>query len=112
MKYPMTFPFNGYMITGMYYPATPDVHYMRNGDPGYPGEDSDFNVTSITREGVDIPLEVFFPDPEENDLMYTQLCDEIALAADAYDTEQQNIKYQGAANDYAEMKKLPPSGKK
>jgi hypothetical protein len=26
------------MVSGMYSPATPDVHYLRNGDPGHPGD--------------------------------------------------------------------------
>ena len=31
-----------------YSPATPDVLYLRNGDPGYPGSDAEFFIISIT----------------------------------------------------------------
>ena len=32
-------------VTGEYTPSTPDVHYLPNGDPGYPGDASEFDVT-------------------------------------------------------------------
>lgn len=107
MKYTMTFPFEGYMITGVYYPATPDVSYFRNGDPGYPGDDAEFTVVSITKNGFNIPLEVFFPN-EEDDIAYTQLYDAIALKANEYDVEQQRLNDEGDAKLQAEMDALPP----
>ena len=30
-----------------YSPATPDVMYLRNGDPGYPGEPEEFYITKV-----------------------------------------------------------------
>lgn len=30
-----------------YTPGTPDVHYLPNGDPGYPGEAPELEVTSV-----------------------------------------------------------------
>lgn len=39
-----------------YYPATPDVWYLRNGDPGYPGEpaDVDFHKIAACPKGDDL----------------------------------------------------------
>jgi len=34
-------------VTGDYSPSTPDVWYLRNGDPGYPGESEAFEIDSI-----------------------------------------------------------------
>jgi hypothetical protein len=31
-----------------YYPGTPDVMYLSNGDPGYPGDPDEANITSVT----------------------------------------------------------------
>ena len=31
-----------------FFPATPDVFYLRNGDPGYPGSDAELSIISIT----------------------------------------------------------------
>jgi len=46
-----------------YTPETPDVWYLPNGDPGYPGTDAEVDVTSIklftkNRSGVTIRLEI------------------------------------------------------
>lgn len=32
---------------GYYHPATPDVMYLPNGDPGYPGDPAEFNMDAI-----------------------------------------------------------------
>lgn len=101
MKYTMTFPFEEYIITGVYYPATPYSYH-------YPQEESDFSVTSVTKDGQDIPLEVFFPDPETDDLMYDQLYDAICLKADEYDAEQQHLTDEADAKLKAELDALPP----
>lgn len=34
-----------------YYPATPDVMYMSNGDPGYPGDPEEVNVINVSYDG-------------------------------------------------------------
>jgi len=41
-------------VTGEYSPSTPDVHYLRNGNPGYPGESESFEIDTIEYEGKDI----------------------------------------------------------
>ena len=35
-------------VVGIYIPATPDVWYLRNGDPGHPGTDAEFDIKNIT----------------------------------------------------------------
>jgi|LakMenE01Jun11ns_1017448.scaffolds.fasta_scaffold9432345_2 hypothetical protein len=35
-------------------PGTPDVFYLSNGDPGYPGSSPEFQVTKAIWNGVDI----------------------------------------------------------
>ena len=35
-------------------PETPDVFYLSNGDPGYPGSPAEFQITKATWNGVDI----------------------------------------------------------
>jgi len=41
-------------VTGDYSPATPDVWYLPNGDPGYPGESEEFEISAIEYMGKDI----------------------------------------------------------
>lgn len=41
-------------VTGKYYPGTPDVWYLPNGDPGYPGDSESFDIESVTYNGVEI----------------------------------------------------------
>jgi len=41
-------------VTGDYSPATPDVWYLPNGDPGYPGESEEFEISSVAYMGTDI----------------------------------------------------------
>ena len=38
---------------GTYYRGTPEVHYLRNGNPGYPAEPAEFDFESITIAGHD-----------------------------------------------------------
>lgn len=52
-------------IKGRFSPATPDVMYLRNGDPGYPGDPAEFDFDSITCDDEDPP-----PDPFEDDDFY------------------------------------------
>jgi hypothetical protein len=39
-----------YLVEGKYSPATPDVHYLRNGDPGQPGDPAEFEVHYIAAD--------------------------------------------------------------
>lgn len=41
-------------VTGKYSPATPDVFYLRNGDPGHPGDPEEFSISSVSYEGTDV----------------------------------------------------------
>lgn len=41
-------------VTGDYSPGTPDVWYLLNGDPGYPGESEEFEIDTIEYMGKDI----------------------------------------------------------
>ena len=34
-------------VCGTYYQGTPDVPYLRNGDPGYPGDPSEFEISEV-----------------------------------------------------------------
>lgn len=34
-------------VEGSYTPSTPDVHYLRNGDPGYPGDPAELEITKV-----------------------------------------------------------------
>jgi hypothetical protein len=36
-----------------YTPGTPDVYYLSNGDPGYPGDPEEFYVTGVKMQGPD-----------------------------------------------------------
>jgi len=37
-----------------YTPGTPDVWYLPNGDPGYPGDPAELEIISITLWGVEL----------------------------------------------------------
>lgn len=43
-------------INGLYSERTPDVHYLRNGDPGYPGNPSTIDEVGATYGGHVIEL--------------------------------------------------------
>jgi len=50
-------------VVAHYSPGTPDVFYLPNGDPGYPGDPAELDITRISLWGVDvtrsIPDEVY-----------------------------------------------------
>jgi len=54
----------------IYSPATPDVRYLSNGDPGYPGDPAELEVISAKVGDVDIASLL----PEDDDL-YDRLCE-------------------------------------
>ena len=99
----LTFDFKGYRITGDYFPSTPDVFYMSNGDPGYPGEPEEFEVTKVEKDGVNIPLEVFFPTNEDEcEELYFVLMD---VAGSVY-AKMQDEYWAEAAKDKKNMEEL------
>ena len=79
-----------------YTPGTPDVMYLSNGDPGYPGDPAELEVLSATCNGVDISKAFRF----EEDPFYDILCEkaweaieaEAEDAAEAYASERKDVK--------------------
>jgi hypothetical protein len=59
-----------------YTPSTPDVYYMPNGDPGYPGDPEEIDITELWgylgRHKVQIPLQCL------TESAYERICDEIS----------------------------------
>lgn len=41
-------------VTGTYAPGTPDVMYLPNGDPGYPGDPEEFEITKVMWGDIDL----------------------------------------------------------
>lgn len=41
-------------VTGTYAPGTPDVMYLPNGDPGYPGDPEEFETTKVMWGDIDL----------------------------------------------------------
>ncbi len=39
-----------------YIPSTPDVWYLANGDPGYPGDPAEVDILKVSLWGIEIPL--------------------------------------------------------
>ena len=66
-----------------YSPGTPDVQYLPNGDPGYPGDPPEIEITLVTCDG-----KLFKLTDEEYDKIY-DLCfdnaDEVGLEQDDVD---------------------------
>ena len=46
-----------------YSPGTPDVMYLANGDPGYPGDAAEFVVTKVELPFYEPPKDVFLRTP-------------------------------------------------
>jgi len=61
-----------------YRPGTPDVMYLSNGDPGYPGDPCELEVLSATCNGIDITGAF-----DLGASLYDQLLDKAAEAAQA-----------------------------
>jgi hypothetical protein len=59
-----------------YTPSTPDVYYMSNGDPGYPGDPEEIEITKLFvnfgRQQIRIPLQCL------TESTYDRICDEIS----------------------------------
>jgi hypothetical protein len=63
-------------------PATPDVPYLRNGDPGYPGSDAELSIISITSTqapGLDF-LDIFSSMDAEHDLGMLSIIEDTCLS--------------------------------
>lgn len=55
-----------------YTKGTPDVYYLRNGDPGYPGDPDEFEVLRV----VDAAGNEYSLTEQEEDQVYQQLCEQ------------------------------------
>lgn len=106
MNHTLTFDFKGYRITGEYSPATPDVFYLSNGDPGYPGDPEEFEVTKVEKNSVNIPLEVFFPNEDEDSEESEKLYFAILEVANREYGKMQDEYWADAAKDLKDMEEL------
>jgi hypothetical protein len=53
-------------------PGTPDVLYLRNGDPGYPGDPEELEIVSAKRGDIDITQAFTF----DHDRLHELLCEQ------------------------------------
>jgi hypothetical protein len=87
-------------ITYDYSPAEPDVYYLRNGDPGYPGCDAELSICSITSSqapGLSFIM-IFESLDSEHDLGLLTLIEDICLS-DAEQTCSNALAREEAALD-------------
>lgn len=69
-------------VEGTYTKETPDVWYLRNGDPGYPGDSAEFEIDSVKQgeiemiDFLDDLYEVRYGARQSQDT-YTSVLDEI-----------------------------------
>lgn len=69
-----------------YYPGTPDVHTLRNGDPGYPGDPPELNILSLTSDPEGLPLDALLSFADFEDWLADALQPDIdAALQDALD---------------------------
>ena len=68
-------------VSYTYTPATPDVWYLPNGDPGYPGDPAEADIQSIKLWGVDM-LEAM---PEK---IFQQIYDRVLEEAAEYEPDE------------------------
>jgi hypothetical protein len=67
----------GVEVAYVYSPATPDVMYLSNGDPGYPGSDAEAEVLAVWKKG-DATKTDLMPKmtPEAIESLFEQACTE------------------------------------
>ena len=85
-----------------YVPATPDVFYLRNGDPGYPGSAAELSIISITSAqapGLDF-LKVFESMDSEHDLGMLSIIEDTCLSAADAQEEYASAREESALDDY------------
>jgi hypothetical protein len=87
-------------VTGIFTPSTPDVMYLRNGDPGYPGDAADFelNEVKITTIGGEVLKTPIILDAKAADEFYDDYCGKLITDAEEVYTDQ----YDGPGDDYYE----------
>ena len=91
-------------ITYDFSPATPDVFYRHNGDPGDPGTAAELSITSITSAqapGIDF-LEIFESMDSEHDLGLLSIIENICLSAASDHEEYAAAREESALDSYYE----------
>ena len=86
-------------ISGNYSAATPHVYHLPNGDPGYPGAPSEFDIHEILDEKGPVSEEIFDKLVEDDkfiDAVYDK-ADEAAIE----ERENDEASYADAKNDAA-----------
>lgn len=81
-----------------YSPATPDVFYLSNGDPGYPGDPEEVEVLSITEDKKGGRV---IADDEIDEKTFESLEERICDAA----RDEDEARYEAAMEDRADMER-------
>lgn len=78
------------VFTGEYSPGTPDVWYLRNGDPGYPGDPPEIDIHTLIMDDKELSREeidkLFYDDKSDDN--YSNLIDAIEHALDDQESLQ------------------------
>jgi hypothetical protein len=85
-------------------PAEPDVFYLRNGDPGYPGCDAELSICTITSPqapGLSF-LEIFESLDAEHDLGMLSIIEDKCLSAAEAQEEYAAAREEAASDSYYE----------
>jgi len=85
-------------------PATPDVPYLRNGDPGYPGSDAELSIISITSPqapGISF-LEFFDALDSEHDLGMLSLIEDTCLSAASTQEDRVAAREEATIDSYSD----------
>jgi len=83
-------------------PATPDVFYLRNGDPGYPGSDAELSILSISSPqapGISF-LDIFESIDAEHDLGMLTLIEDTCLSAASAQEDRAAAREESALDSY------------
>ncbi len=70
-----------------YSPGTPDVMYMPNGDPGYPGDPAEYEVQKVTYQNFDITNWFDIAETLNNSVRFCEDVGEWASELDACNAE-------------------------
>jgi hypothetical protein len=92
-----------------YSPAEPDVFYLRNGDPGYPGCDAEVSICSITSAqapGISF-IGIFDAMDSELNLSFMSLLEDTCLSAASAQEEYAAAREEAALDDYYESLRNP-----
>ena len=85
-----------------YSSATPDVFYLRNGDPGYPGSDAELSILSITSPqapGLSF-LDIFDFMDTEHDLGMLSIIENICLSAASAQEDRVATREESSLDSY------------